>query len=634
MSVKLRFVFFEKLAAYLLVGRERDFRALAQKHLSGFLPREGENYIFSPENLASLEKALSELRSLFARDLGEAPLPFSLVPEGTKVRWIRPGKLYVPPSLKEEISSQAEKLDFLVQTNSWRDLLEIILPSTSDPELLFRARDLLWVGREDLCFYCGLPWHPNARCPGLQEVVPGRALREYMDSPLEELGPKITEKIWEAQLTHSDLQGLYGRYFYFLPAFLRVLFYKVPEWSHFSQVGIGMEIAGRGGHLLIALESLQHGDFQEAEKRFLAAGPLSDYKVAFGLSQLAISQEDYERALYYLEELHPETLPPLVQAYLFLLKGRIYEIRGDLVSAESFYAEALRRDHSMVPASYHKLRIAYSLGSIERETGKLSPYLGHPMVFIQAFLDPIFIRAARELEKDLLNRVEKKQAEALARLREAEDGLHRLKHILSEEERSSLEDRISHLRERIYRGSFFELERVSLQASELALEIQGYTYRKIRDLKEKLTECFTRYQDLRRYWARYPYREGETAFEYRLREVGERLVRLEQRLGKDPLRDFRLILKESQNIERALEVLEEEKERLETKALFRRQLARFLKVFLLGEILLFLLYFSLPSFTAAIAPELLPYLPFSFSSFLGFSFLLFVGTLIWVLLRR
>ena len=634
MNERLRFFFHESLAAYLFPGRERDFRALVLKHLSAYLRREGDFFHFAPEHLATLNKAFSELRSSFSEELGEAPLPFNLLPEKANVSWLRPGKLYVSPSMKEALERASKKLGFLLTLKPWQNLLEVILPTTADPEVLFQTRDLLWVGPKGPCFYCGLPWHRNADCPGLKEMVSGKALKAYLYQTLKDLGQSLTQRLLKGELLAKELQGLYARYFYLQPAFLRILYYKVPEWSHFSQVSLGNEIPTKGGHLLIALENLHTGNLKESEKRFMAAGDPSDYRVGLGLGHLAILQEDYERALYYFEELKTENLPPLVQSSILLLKARIYEMQKDFLSAEHFYAEALKRDHSLVPAAYHKFLVSFYLGGTERSLFRLSTLLGHPVIFTLAFLEPAFLLFGKELEKELLSRIEKKQAEALTTLQEAEDGLHRLKQLLSEEELSALEDQLSNFREKIYKGCFFELEKVALGAMGLSLEIQGYTYRKIREIREQISEFFSRYHALKRYWASYPYKYGESVFDQRLREVGNRLLRLEQRLGNDPTKELRSLLKEAANIHSLLEALEQEKKRLEAKRLFRTQLSTFLKVFVVGESLLFLLYFSVPSFLAVTAPELLPHLPLSFSSFLGASFLLFILALLRALFRR
>ena len=634
MNERLRFFFHERLAAYLFPGREHDFRSLALKHLAAYLRREGNVFLLGPEDLSSLNKVFSEIRAPFRRELGETPLPFSLLPEKVRLSWIRPGKLYVRTPMKETLEKVSKGLDFLVSFQPWQDLWEVVLPATSDPELLFKARDLLWVGEKGPCFYCGLPWHGNAECPGLKEIRPGRALNAYLRKPLKDLGEEISQKLFRGELLAPELQGLYARYYYFLPAFLRLLYYRVPEWSHFSQIILGQEIPAKGGHLLIALESLHQKNFKEAENRFLAAGEPSDYRIGLGLCHLAILQEDYERALYYSEEVQTQDLPPLVKAYVLLLKGRIYEIQKDLFSAEGFYAEALRRDNSATPAAYHKILVSFGFGGGERSLFRLSAHLAHPTIFTLAFIEPAFVLFGKELEKELEARIEKKQSEGLSRLREAEDGLHRLKLLLSEEELSALEDRMSSLRESIYNASFFELEKAILSARELSLELQGYTYRKIREIKSRFSEFFSRYLALKKYWASYPYKSGERNFEYKLRELGTRMARLETKIGKDPQKEIRFLLKEIASLEGLLQGLEEERSRLEAKWLFRRQLATFLKIFVLGEIFLFLFFFTVPSFLAAVAPELLPVLPFNFSSFLGLSFMIFLLAFISALFRR
>ncbi len=634
MSERLRFVFHERLARYLFPGQEREFRSLALKYISGALPKEGDLFVFTPARIGDLEKNLSELRSYFEKTIKEAPFPFTLVPELMSSAWVRPGKIYLSPRLRDEVEKKAKELGFLISFSPYREFLEVATPSTADPEVLFKTRDLLWVGGKEACFYCGLPWHKSSDCPGLREAVSGKALKDYMYKSLDALAKTLNERLLAGDLKSEALNGLYCRYFYLLPAFLKVLFYKTHEWSSFSQVSLGKEIMGRGGTLLIALENLFMKNFSEAEKKFFESGPPSDYRVGLGLCHLSILQGDYERAIYYLEEIHFENLVPLIQATILFIKGRIAEIQNDYIQAESLYGDALKRDSSFVPAAYHKLLVSFSLGGTERTVARISHFLGHPVLFALSFLEPAFIPFSRELEKELQSRIEKKQAEALARLREAEDGLHKLKHVLSEEELSSLEDQISRLRESIYKGAFFELEMASVGAAEMALEIKGYTYRKIRDLKERVLEYHSRYVELKRYWNRYPYKHGEYAFERYLKEVWDRIQRLEERLKRDPAKELKVLLKEMENLERLFERINREKERLEAKAAFRRQLNFFIKVFVFGEVLLFLLFFSLPSFVAVVAPEILPHLPFNLSTFVVFSVLILILALVLSLFKR
>ncbi len=633
MSERLRVLFHDRLTAFLFPGRESDFRALVLRSLASALPKEGECYLLSPERLSELEKALASLRRLFQVQLGEAPFPFTLFPEGRRPPLPRPGRIYVSSKARGALEEAARKMEFLVQFEPEGELVELKLPSTSPPETLFSVRDLLWVGDKGPCFYCDLPWHETARCPGLREIVPGRAFRGYLKLPLKALGPKISEAILSRKLQAEDLLGLYARYFYFLPAFLKVLFYKAPEGARFAQVALAQEITGKGGNLQIGLECLTNGEISEAEKRFLAEG-VGDYRSILGMVQVAVLQGDPEKAFYYLEELSLEHLPPLVQAAAILLKGRIFEWQKDYTSAERSYAESLKRDSSFHPAAYHRLRVGFLLGGEVRRLDPFKAYFGHPILYGLAFLEPVFLPMAKTLEKELLSREEEKQAQALSAIREAEDELHRLKSLLSEEERSDLEDRLHRLRQEVYQGSFYELERAALKASELALEMKGYTYRKIRELRDGLSDYYQRYLALKRYWQRYPYQTEARFWGRKLREIGERLTRVEHQLERDPVKEFTRLLKEFERLSRLFEEIEAEKRELEAKRLFRQQLYLFLKVFFLGESLLFILFFTLPSFLAATLPEVLPYLPFNLSTFIWCSLGVLLLAVILALTRR
>jgi len=632
LSEKLRLFFHERLTSFLFPGRENDFRALVLRTLSGALPREGESFLFTPERLSELEKALSSLRRLFESQLAEAPFPFTFFPEGHPPRWTRPGRIYLYSKLQKEVEEAAERAEIVVGTERQGDLLEVRLPSTTPPDTLFSVRDLLWVGEHAPCFYCGLPWHSTASCPGIREIIPGKALRGYLKIPLRDLGPRLAREILSGKLDSESLLGLYARHFYLLPAFLRVLFYRAPEGARFANLSLGQEIPGKGGNLQIGLECLINGEVGEAEKRFLAEA--DNPQGLLGMVQVGVLQGDPEKALYYLEELPLDGLPPLVQAAALVLKGRVFEWQRDYTSAERSYAEALRRDSSFHPAAYLRLRMSFLLGGTARRIEPLRAYLGHPIIYGLAFLEPFFLPLARTLEKELLSREEEKQAQALSAIREAEDELHRLKGLLSEEERADLEDRIRRLREEIYQGAFYDLERVALRASELALEMKGYTYRKIRELREGLSEQYRRYMELKRYWQRYPYKTEARSWGRKLQELGERLTRTEHRLGKDAVREFPRLLKEYERLQRLFEELEEERRELEARIVFRKQLHTFLTVFLLGETLLFVLFFTIPPLVSALLPEALAYLPLGLPSFLWASLGVLVLSLLLALSRR
>ncbi|QJA06068.1 hypothetical protein FVE67_04330 [Thermosulfurimonas marina] len=632
MRVHLRLYWHPHLLRYLFPGRELDFRTLAERYLLRALPRAGEGFLFDPTRLSDLEKGLSELRKLFESSLGEAPLPFTLAPEGSPGPWLRPGLLYLPREMEPALREARGGLDSLIKATRAGRLLEVTLPAATRPQTLLEVRDLFWVGESRPCFYCGLPWHASARCPALKETVPGGGLRGYLSAPLHELAKTLNQKILSRELSAPELQGLYGRFFYFLPLFLRPVFHK--NFHQFSQLTPGQEVPGRGGPVQIALELLAHQEIDEAERRLLAAegaGP----EVLLALVQVALLKGEYDRALYHFEELDLEEASPLLRATALLWRARLSETQGDYASAERLYGEAQRADPSFFPAAFHRLRVSFFYGTPETRTlERLKPLLAQPLIFLYAFLEPTAILWEKALEKTLLQLLEDKQAEALARLREAEDHLHALKTILSEEERNSLEETLRTLRETIYSGVYAELERTALKAAELALELQGYAYRKIRELKDRLSEFYHRYWHLKRYWSRYPYRTEAPGFGKKLREVGERLTRIEHRLDRDPAKEFKPLLEETAQVAADLEALEKEKERLEAFWLFRRQLAFFLKFFLLGETLLFLFFFSLPDFLSSVFPEALVRYSFSLSTFLWLSVGLFFLSLLAALSRR
>ena len=622
MRVELRLHWHPLLLRYLFPGQEIGFRELTEHYLQRVLPRSGEGFLFEPSRLSDLEKALAELREPFTKVLEEAPFPFTLAPKDFRGPWLRPGLLYLPQELGPALKEARRELDFLIKTTETGRALEVTLPATTRPQTLLEVRDLFWTGGEPPCFYCGLPWHPSADCPALKEGATGQGLRRYLATPLPELAQSLNQKVLARELRARELAGLYDRFFYFLPLFLRTVFHK--NFQRFSQVAPGQEVPGKGGPVQIALELLQHRETKEAEKRLLqveSPGP----EVLLALGQAALLKGEPERALAYWEDLDLREASPLLRATALLWKARLLELQGDYASAERLYGEAQRADTSFFPAAFHRLRVSFFYGMPEARTlERLRPFLAQPLLFLYAFLEPTVILWERSLEKVLRQLLEDKQAEALTRLREAEDYLHALKPVLGEEA-GSWEEALEGLRKTIYSGAYAELERTTLKAAELSLELQGYTHRKLREIKDDLSQQYERYRRLRRYWESYPYRSGASSFGKRLREVGERLARVEHRLGRDPLKELKALAQETAALAAELENLEKEKERLETLWLFRRQLAFFLKFFLLGEVLLFFAFYSLPQLLASLFPGLLPY-SFTLSNFLWLSAgVLFLG---------
>jgi len=244
-------------------------------------------------------------------------LPFSLAPEGSQGKaLLRPGKIYLNALEKDDFEKRLGDLPFLAKIEPWQGLYELQIPATTDPDLLFRYRDLLLVGPFKPCLHCGLPWHRTASCPGRKARIPGKGLLGFLHEPLEALGQRLNNGFEDWKKHGADWNRRFSeRYPYLQPGFLRQLFTtNARTWENLKLFSESLSV---GGNLLLALEGLQMGQLGEAQRRFEEVlEDRNDWRASLGLALVAMDKEDFVEALYYVESALGQGESPLIQGYL------------------------------------------------------------------------------------------------------------------------------------------------------------------------------------------------------------------------------------------------------------------------------------------------------------------------------
>ncbi len=605
-------------------GRSETERLIRQ-NLARFLPVRGNKVALGPEHILALEKGLTALKNLPAGP-PVLLLPFSLAPEGAfKKALLRPGKVYLSASEKKIFEERLGELPFLAKLEPWQGLYELQIPATTDPELLFRYRDLLLVGPFKPCLRCGLPWHRTSSCPAKKAKVPGKGLYEFLHEPLENLARRLNRGFedWSKQGAEWN-RRLSERYYYLQPGFLRQFFQSnAKKWENFNPF---REKPG-GGPLFLALEALQFGQYKEAQKRLEDLfAERHDWRALVALAHLALDKEDLVEALYYAESALGQNDTPLVQAYLCFLKGWLFEQKGDLLKAEESYREALRIDRSCFPAQFH-LRLFMARYHLWEDVLQQLPLLCQdPLGFFLVFIEPRFWPVATQVEETLLDLFKERQAQAASRLAAAENNLRPVIKLLPEKQAEELQSSLESIRQKVYQGGYLDFLEAERQGLSLSLEAQGLLYRQVQETRRRFSRLKERFQAFEVFWRT----KGERDVEFRALLDGfqEKLGEIEAALSQNPTGNLRTCAKKLENLEKKIEEIQRAQEELRARLRFKHQLYTFIKTFVVLEVFLFLVFLFYPRVSQFLFPQSEPYF-FSPTSFFLFS----LGLLVVAILR-
>jgi len=595
----LRLIPYRTYARLIFSYRARDLLEVFPTILKNvFLPFDSN--LFQVEGrLQKLNDLLFQYKEHFSKELGSAPAPFAILitderekslvslrmtgerfwMTGSIKKPLRPGKVYVEEGLKDKVEKELKGTNLHFQLERWGDLFELKLPATFDQKLYFPFKDFFLIPNDKRCFFCGSYQHGTPDCPGLNDREPQLNFYRLLILSPWTIAAKLSKDIFEEEYTEA-LNYFYTRYFFNFPAFLKIIFYRTGEINSFSQVPLHLPTPVRGGDLGLGLEELMAGRVETAEKRFSEVEE-GDFRRELGLAFVQVLKEDFHKAIYFLENALSLIKNPFLRGYLNYLKGTIYFQLGDKGLAEESFKEAMKEDSTNIPSFFFLGLIRY----LEEEPlDKLSPFFHQPYTLYLSYFEPLFLRVEKELE-ELLDKVYLSyKEEALTRLKKAEDKYHALKEVMPDKTSQGYLGRLKKLSQDINQGGLALVDSASKQVLELALELNGYVFSRIKKLKQEFEPLRFTFRKLSEFWTIYPYKTEDTFFGQSLKKAEELILRIERRLKRsEPSKELKFLESEFKQLKEIVENLQTAKPELEKKWEFRKRLYSFIKKFSLAE---------------------------------------------------
>lgn len=579
------------LADFALRGSVNEFKIALENSLKKYFFLDKDNtYRILSNRLIYINDIILGIKEKFGVHLGNAPIPVSFLifsEKGTfrNLELIRAGKVYVEKTVKTEVEKELENLNIYYKFFEWEeDWFELVLPSTADPKLLFFYKDVFFSGSYPFCFFCGSTHHKFVECPGLFETEPRRLVEKALEMSFSEL----SQRIWEGVIIKGsqDLKYYFVRHFYLFPEFLKVIFFKGEGIESWVSLKINIETPVKGGDLGLGLEALVRKDLKTAEIKFSEVE--NDLRAQLGLFFVNLLRNEWDKSIYFLENALVHKTNNFVKSYLFFLKGYLYEYKRDEVLAQEFYKKALDIDRTCFPAFYRLTLVRYLRGE---PLENILTYFEHPLFIFWTALEPFFIKDEAYIEEFIERKILEKREQALQRLREAEDTYHKIKSILSKEEKQGYEEKLKKISTEIYTKGLGGIEKAGEKALTLTLELQAFIYNKIKEIQNKVNSLEKKYESLFNFWNGYPYKEEDINFGQGLKMFGSMLERLSYFIKrKDISQQFSVVFSTVQEAEELVKKLEIIREDLKKKWLFRKRLADFIKCFSFLEMLLVSLY--------------------------------------------
>jgi len=595
----IRLIPYRTYARLIFSYRARDLLEFFPTILKDvFLPLDSN--LFQVEGrLQKLNDLLFQYKEHFSKELGSAPAPFAILITKERERSLaslgmtaerlgmtggikkplRPGKVYIEEGLKDKVEKELKREHLHFRLEKWGDFFELKLPSTFEQKLYFPFKDFFLIPNDKRCFFCGSYQHATSDCPGLNDREPQQTFYRLLTHLPWTIADELTKAIFEEENTEA-LNFFYTRYFFNLPGFLKIIFYRTGEINSFSQVPLHLPTSVRGGGLGLGLEELMAGRVETAEKRFSEVEE-GDFRRELGLAFVQILKEDFPKAIYFVENALSLVNNPFVRGYLNYLKGAIYFQLGEKGLAEESFKEAMKEDSTNSPSFFFLGLLRY----LEEEPlDKLSPFFHHPYTLYLSYLEPLFLRVEKELE-ELLDRVYLSyKEEALTRLKEAEDKYHALKEVMPDETSKSYLERLKKLSQDINQGGLALVDSASKQVLELTLELNGYVFSRIKKLKQEFEPLRFTFRKLSEFWTIYPYKTEDAFFGQSLKKAEGLILRIERRLKRsEPSKELKFLESEFKQLKEIVENLQKAKPELERKWEFRKRLYSFIKKFSLAE---------------------------------------------------
>jgi tetratricopeptide (TPR) repeat protein len=279
------------------------------------------------------------------------------------------------------------------------------LPSLKPANLIF--------GPHKHCFYCGQRSHESFKCPSKHIQEPDfdiwRKVAAYDSSLMREGVMEINQRLQdkpdalEALLTSDDSAGVMTRGIFGVCASLQIrsipLFWKVrgkqyPNALHETKLEDDSPLWS------FVQNNMQGRDLNALNKEmqtFQVRFP-RDYKVFSLHGFIAMERGEFAEAKSYWETAHLLSHPGIMQAWHFLLLGRLAEYQGDYTSAIDIYTKMQETAPSWREAKYRKLICMIKSGFISKaEVFVLELLDEDPNIFNWLLLDPEVERGAAQV---------------------------------------------------------------------------------------------------------------------------------------------------------------------------------------------------------------------------------------------
>ena len=394
----IKVVLHEKLLSFLLKAKEEEVEYFLDTKLSLIGNKIKKNiFLLSKENeVEQLNIVFNEFKANYKYYLNSSPPPFSLFivkdpNEKIDAPYFRAGKIYFTKNVKKEVETLLKEISFFHKIENWFNCYELVFPATVDQKLLIPFKDVFWTGSYNFCFFCDSTLHDFTNCPALKINEPTKILIENINLSFTEIAENLADEMKKAFTKEKSF--FFSRYYYFLPTFLKIVFFKTNEIKYWANLNIEQPFPIRGGNLGLGLEFLIKGDLSKAESYFksIEENPL----VSLGLFFIFLFKKDFGHGFYYLEHIAESTNSLFVKSYAYLLRGRLYEFLDDIYTAEESYKEALRIDSSCMPARYHLNMLKYKEEGEFSILSKLFKYGNFIIYYL--FLDPYLVKRSKRM---------------------------------------------------------------------------------------------------------------------------------------------------------------------------------------------------------------------------------------------
>lgn len=277
-------------------------------------------------------------------------------------------------------------------------------------ERLFKYRHLLLNGAERECYYCGLCSHKPAKCPSKMLTMETQGIQSLGYMSFQQINDAFVKVFQNPDVVHKKLSAgikpkqlksdkellVYTSFFdlfrVFQPRFLyKIAFTKVQKWLDLTS-NEAQKLVLDDSNLNLAIDCLRVGQYEKAEKKFLAATGHQEEKLFYayvGLALVALEKGRVQDMGHFLDTACSNATKEKEKIYIYLLLARYFKITGNLWKAQNNLVSALKIKHDLVEANYLNALIEVASGFSEKAMRDLRATLSGPREFFMVLmLDP------------------------------------------------------------------------------------------------------------------------------------------------------------------------------------------------------------------------------------------------------